>query len=214
MNQQIKNKLAKIQELINRGSTEGERKAAERAFNRIVKENNIDESKLNELHLNTYYFTYSTELEPRLIQFLIRFFYPSLQLEDIARRTNYKKDEELGVITYTRAIKLLLSYEQYVTLSCSYEYFRRHMKKQYNKIVKPVIDRCRTNKTKKLKRNILIDDFFTAYIIASKLIDQKHVKEIPYSELSAQEKKNATLLADVEGGNYKTQVHSTHQLTN
>lgn len=88
------------------------------------------------------------------------------------------------------------------------------MARQYKMHCLPEINKCRKDKTKKKRREQLSNIFFSNYVIASKLVNVEKIKKVDLSKLSDKEYSDWQKLNKVEGGNYKTQMHSSHQLTN
>lgn len=211
MDNEIKDKLAKVKELVNRGATEGERAAAKKALEKLLKKYNLREDALNEIHLREYIFTYKNNLEVDLLGLLVQYFkYNNLFVD--AYRTNQKVKNDKVVACKNIVIKC--TYLQYVVLESSYEYFRRHMNKQYKLHCLPLINKCRKDKTKRKRRKELSDIFFSKYVIASNLVEKKYILTIDTSDLSKKEYNDNLMMSKVEGGNYKTQMHTSHSLTN
>ena len=67
MTQEIKDKLAKVYELVNRGATEGERAAAKQALDKLMKKYNLSDEALTSIHLTKYQFKYSSNIEFRIL---------------------------------------------------------------------------------------------------------------------------------------------------
>ncbi|HRO70900.1 MAG TPA: hypothetical protein PK951_10985, partial [Chitinophagaceae bacterium] len=107
-----------------------------------------------------------------------------------------------------------LIYVDWITIECAFEYFRRHMKSQWRKVVEPELKRCRTTRTRNKKRNELNPIFFSNYIIASKLYKDGDVHEIDLTTVSKSEIQKRRLLAGVEGGEYSRQVTNGLLLSN
>lgn len=200
MNQQLKDKIAKIQELINRGATDGEKAAAKKALDRIVKAHNIDESQLTSVLYKDYYFKFSSINERILLGIIMHVF--------------LETGTKCAVQTHRKRIKASLLYEEWVTIECCYEYFRRHMKAEYKRIVLPQLIGCRTAKTRKNKKERLDMIFLSNYSIASKLYKEGELTEINIDEMSKQEAHDRTALNGVQGGQYNKQVISNLLLEN
>ena len=192
MNQEIKEKLAKVYELVNRG-VDGEKEAAKAALDRIVKKYGLTDNDVANINKKAYSFKYSTNLELMLLHTLIRYF---LDKEVRAHRDTWKK----------REVVAQLEYVDYVTLECAYEYFRRHMKKQFNKICLPKIKRCRSSKTKNKRREQLQNLFFSSYVIASKLYKEGDLETVDASKMTEKEMRDRAALRNVEGGAYTQQM--------
>lgn len=194
INDKLRDKLSKIYELVNNGSTEGERAAAKSALDRIVEKYNLSEEMLQNLDMQEYFICYSTELDKWLLVSLTRY----LDLECKMYSRPWEKN-----------IRINLRYLDYITLDCMYQYFRRHMKSQWNQFCLPRIKKCLKAKTRNKKREELKELFFEAYIIKSKLIKQENLQKIDSSKLSNKEFENRLSLMGIEGGEYNKQVISS-----
>lgn len=199
MTNELKDRIAKIYELIQRGSTPGERQAAKKALDRLMKKYDLDDIDMNELELRRYTFKYSWLLEIKLMNILIDHL--------------VKPDYNLGGGYFRRKVVINLRYLDYITLDSSYEYFRRHMKSQWKKLCVPAVNRCRSAKTRRKKREELEPLFFDQYIIASDLIDERLLAYSDPAKMSVEELKRRLLLKGIEGGQYKKQVVGGHFLT-
>lgn len=193
MEQSIKDKIAKVYELVKRG-VDGEKEAAKKALDRILKKYNIRDVDFDTLNRREYRFKYATELEMQLLCQIHEYF-----LDD----SKFKAYRDLRGV---RELVIELEYIDFVVVDSAYEYFRRHMKKEYNRLVLPEIKRCRTNKTKTKRRKELSGLFFSRYIIASKLYKEHQVEKIDLSKMSQKELLNRSKFMNVEGGQYNTQV--------
>ena len=191
LNKELKERLAKIYELVKRGATDGERSAAKNALDKILAKHNIEGIDLDSIDKKEYFFTYTTEMEEGLLGRLCYHFL-NIPIHDVAFKYAYKK--RIG-ISLTRL--------NYITLECSYAYFRKHMKEQWNKTCADELKKKRKAKTKNARRKELQDLFFQRYIIASSLTNGLKVFT---KEISDKERKDFNLLEDVEGGKYHTQV--------
>lgn len=191
----LKQKLAKIYALANQGATEGEKQAAKHQLDKIIAKYGIKEEALFELHLNTYYFKYKTMLEKLLITRLIKFF-----IEDTGEPIYYRTWNGSKAV---KEVQYKLTYTDFVTLDCSYEYFKRHMNLQYKKLVSPQLVKFRKPKTRNARREVLDDLFFQKYIIASGLIDRSKITE---AVVSGKQAEDHLLLNGVEGGQYNEQL--------
>jgi len=193
MENHIKEKLYKVYELVKRGEG-GEKDAAKLALDRILKKYKLDEEALESLHLKKYQFKYSSQIELWLLSRLM----VHLLNKDTSKayRDTWRKREVVAELEYL----------DYVLLSSAYEYFRRHMKQEYNRLVLPQVKRCRTTKTRNARRAKLQELFFTKYIIASGLYQKQEMITIDTSKLSEKERRDRLKLEAVKGGNYKTQV--------
>lgn len=197
MNNEIKDKISKVLELVNRGE-EGEKDAAKKALDRLMKKYNISDEDLQSIHLKVYSFTYKTNIDKMLFVQLVDYFF---------------KEKGLKIYRSSSLLKNLiieLEYLDWVTLDSAYEYFRRHAAKQFKEFCLPHIKKCRTNKTRNAKRMELQDAFFSKYVIASKIYHQEQIKEVGYSQMSNKElqqaQQNRAILGNVTGGQYHTQV--------
>ncbi len=201
MNQQISNKLAKIHELINRAGSDGEKAAAQNALDRIVAKHNITAEQLNNLDKNNYTFTYTSVLELWLFSRLNLVFLGDRNNDRICKRLY---DHNLG-----KAIKQLVAYytyEEYITIECSYEYFRRHMGKEWRRVSKLQIASKKKPKTKNKSRKQLQDVFANAYFIKSKLYVEEELKYQDSSKLSKAELLQHYQMRNVEGGQFNKQL--------
>ncbi|SNA83271.1 conserved hypothetical protein [Flavobacterium psychrophilum] len=193
MTEETRSKIAKVYELVNRGVA-GEQDNAKLALDRLMKKHNLSTSDIETIKQKNYSFKYANNLDLWLVTQLAHYFLPDKQVSGY-RRT-------LG----SRELVLSLDYLDYVLISTAYEYFKRHMKAQYNEFVLPQIKRCRSVKTKKIRRAELQEIFFSKYIIASKLYLVDEIKQTKLSELSVKKRKDLEVLKDIKGGDYKTQV--------
>jgi hypothetical protein len=193
MTEETRKKIAKVYELVNRG-VGGEKEAAKQALDRLMKKHNLSDSDIETIKQKEYSFKYASKLDMWLVVQLQKYFVPEIQ-PVFYRRT-----------TGSREIVIRLEYLDYVVLSTAYEYFKWHMKLQYNAIVLPQIKRCRTTKTKAKRREELQEIFFGKYVIASEIYLKDQVKENKLSDLSKKEQKNIEALKGIKGGNYNTQV--------
>lgn len=192
MNTEIKDKITKVLELANRG-IDGEKDAAEKTLERLMKKYNLSDEDLAKIKLKPYTFTYKTNLDKALFFQLKSYFF---------------KDKSIPVYGSSSSAKQMvveLEYLDFVKLDSAYEYFRRHAAKQFNEFCLPHINRCRTAKTKNAKRADLQDAFFSKYVIASNIYHQDQVREMTPKEMEEARKK-AAILGNVEGGKYHTQV--------
>lgn len=197
MNNEIKDKISKVLELVKRGEA-GEQDAAQKALERLMKKYNLSDEDLSKIKLKKYVFKYKTNLDKMLFMQLINYFFKEKHFK--VYQNNY----------YGKELHIEMEYLDYVTLSCSYEYFRSHAAKQFKEFCLPHIKKCRTTKTKNAKRNELQEAFFSRYVIASKIYHPEHIKQVDYAGMSNRElqasHKRAAILGDVEGGQYHTQV--------
>lgn len=193
MNQEIKDKLAKVYELVNRG-VEGEKEAAKAALDRMFKKYNLTEADLYDLTQKRYRFKYSTKLDEWLF------------IRLVGHLLNIDNGKAFKDTWGKREIVMQLEYLDYVMLESAYEYFRRHMKKEYNRVVLPQVKRCRTTRTRNKRRNELQQTFFTKYVIASGLYKPAELIKVDTSKMSQKARADSMSMRDVKGGNYKTQM--------
>ncbi len=194
MNSEIENKISKIYALVNNGSTDGEKQAAKAALDRLIRKYNLSDEYVKNIHMKFYYFQYSTNLDTMIFQQLLDFYFPEKKFE-IYKSTVGGKN-----------IVCKLEYLDYVQIDCSYAYFRIHANKQFKKFCVPLIARCRTTRTKNAKRQLLQEEFFSRYVIASKLYHQHQLKQIDLNKLSDNQLKAKMAVKGVEGGTYNNQV--------
>jgi hypothetical protein len=198
MDENVKEKLAKVYALVNNGATEGERVAARKALDRILWKYNISKDELNSLDKKNYYFKYATELEKMLFVRLFQFF----NITQKATLRTWDKEKRVRV----KELYLPLTHLEWVTLESSYEYFRRHIKKEWNRVAAPEINRCRKAATKTVRRKELEPIFFSNYVIASKLVNESELTEIDKSKLSKKEFENRRKMDGIEGGEFNRQL--------
>lgn len=193
MNNELKIRLAKLRELAERGTTEGEKNAARKGMERLIKKFNLDE----QLFLNTgkidYTFRYNTNMEIWLL----------IQISEILVEVSW--DDKIQS-PREKLIYMKLNYLDYITIECAYEYFRRHMKKEWNRLAMPELRKCRKTSTRNKKRAALQKEFFSKYAIESGLVKPSQIEQV---ELTSQEqRKRARLFHDVKGGKYNQQVNN------
>lgn len=193
MNQTIKDKIAKVYELVKRG-VDGEKEAAKTALDRILKKYNIEDIDFETLNRREYRFKYATDLELQLLCQIHEYF-----LND----SKFKAYRDLRGV---RELVIELEYIDFVVVESAYEYFRRHMKKEYNRLVLTEVKRCRNTRTKTKRRKELSPMFFSRYVLASKLFKEHQVKKLDYDKMSLKEIQDRAKLMGVEGGQYSTQV--------
>jgi len=195
MNKEVKDKLRKVYELVNRGATEGERVAAKRAIDRLLKKHNIEGLDLENLDKDRYSFKYTDNLELRLFSILIMYFIDEEEMKKLSRRNRTVKE-----------VYANLKYLDYVTIEASYSYFRRHMRKEWNRLCLPQVLRCRKPKTRNKKRGELQELFLGQYLIASKLYKDGDLIDVDLGKLSDKEREQRRSLDGIEGGHYNKQV--------
>ena len=191
MNDKVKEKITKVYELVKRGIA-GERQSAEKMLKKLLEKYNISEAELNSIDEKNYYFKYASNLDEWLLIQLIEYFF---------KEKNYK----LYRIKYSgvKEIAIQMPYLDWVTLDSAYGYFKPHLNQQWRKHGLPVVNRCRTTKTKNKRREAMQKTFFNLYIIRSGVYrpEQKNSKSVTEEEI-----KRLTMLYGVEGGKYNQQV--------
>jgi hypothetical protein len=197
--EEVKDKLAKVYALVNSGGTEGEKQAAKLALDRLMKKYNLDESILNSLDLKTYIFKYATTLEYWLIKRIMFMMVPHA-IKASARGA--------------KRIESNLKYIDWVTIECAYEYFRRHMKKEWQRVVSPELNKTRKAKTRKKRRDKLDQLFFSDYVILSGLTKPEELETVDVSSMSEREREDRFRLAGIKGGSYNRQLSSGLLLEN
>ncbi len=194
MDNQLKEKISKIYELVKRGSTEGEKLAAESALNKLLKKHNLTEEFIKTMHLKVYEFKYATNLDLMLFMQLHEYFFKGKQFEASKSTLNRK------------SVFISFEYLDWVLFSSAYEYFKRHMNSEFKKVCVPLIKRCKTTKSKNERRAKLQKTFFGQYVINSKIYHQEQVEEIDLTKLTEKERKDRERLKQIQGGSYATQV--------
>lgn len=191
MNDKVKEKITKVYELVKRGVA-GERQSAEKMLKKLLEKYNISEAELNSIDEKEYYFKYASNLDEWLLIQLIEYFF---------KEKNYKlyRIKNSGV----KEIAIQMPYLDWVTLDSAYGYFKSHLNQQWRKHGLPVVNRCRTTKTKNKRREAMQKTFFNLYIIRSGIYhpEQKNSKSLTEEEI-----KRLTMLYGVEGGKYNQQV--------
>lgn len=198
----IRKRIASIKKLVDKSTVPGEKKAAELALDRMLKRYNLTDEEVNGINKKEYSFTYVSWNEERLMIAIIEHFLEDSEqvLEEASKETWLGK----------RRIFLNLEYLDWVTVDSAYEYFRRHMKEQWNKTCAPLVARCRKAKTKNKKRKELQSLFLARYLYASGLLKESDLTERPVTSKAQMERARAA--AGVEGGQYNTQVQTAHML--
>jgi hypothetical protein len=194
MDNQLKEKITKIYELVKRGSTAGEKAAAELALDKLLKKHNLTAEFIKTMHLKKYEFKYATNLDLKLFMQLHEYFFKG-------KECNASKSTFRG-----KTIYMSFEYLDWVLFSSAYEYFKRHMNAEFKKVCVPLIKKCRSTKTKNERRAKLQSAFFSQYVIKSKIYHQEQVGKIDLSKLSEKEMADLERLTQVEGGSYATQV--------
>ena len=102
-----------------------------------------------------------------------------------------------------KEIAIQMPYLDWVTLDSAYGYFKPHLNQQWRKHGLPVVNRCRTTKTKNKRREEMQETFFKLYVARSGIYRPEQITSNPLSE---EEKKQFNMLYGVEGGKYNQQV--------
>ena len=193
MNDKVKEKIAKVYELVKRGIA-GEQQSAEKMLKKLLEKYNIPEAELDSIGEKEYYFKYSSNLDEWLLIQLIKYFF---------KEKNYKlyRIKDSGV----KEISIQMSYIDWVTLDSAYGYFKPHLNQQWRKHGLPVVNRCRTTKTKNKRREAMQETFFSLYITRSGIYRSSQTTSNS-KPLTEEEIKRLTMLYGVEGGKYNQQV--------
>lgn len=194
MENQLKDKLSKIYELVQRGATEGEKAAAEIALNKLLKKHNLTEEFIKTMHLKEYSFKYATKLDLDLFIQLYGYFFEGKEF-------NASKSTLGG-----KTIYMSFEYLDWVLFSSAYEYFKRHMNAEFKKHCVPLVKKCRSAKTQNARRAKLQEIFFSQYVMKSKIYHQKQIGKVDLSTLSEKERIDRERLEQIQGGSYATQV--------
>ena len=191
MNDKVKEKIAKVYELVKRGIA-GERQSAEKMLKKLLEKYNISEAELNSIDEKKYYFKYASNLDEWLLMQLTKYFF---------KEKEYKlyRVKNRGV----KEIAIQMPYLDWVTLDSAYGYFKPHLNQQWRKHGLPVVNRCRTTKTKNKRREEMQETFFKLYVARSGIYRPEQITSNPLSE---EEKKQFNMLYGVEGGKYTQQV--------
>jgi len=191
MDDKIKEKITKVYELVKRGIA-GEQQSAEKMLKKLLEKYNISEEELNSIDEKEYYFKYASNLDEWLLIQLIEYFF---------KEKKYKlyRIKDSGV----KEIAIQMPYLDWVTLDSAYGYFKPHLNQQWRKHGLPVVNRCRTTKTKNKRREAMQKTFFKLYVARSGIYrpEQKISKSLTEEEI-----KRLTMLYGVEGGKYNQQV--------
>jgi hypothetical protein len=194
MNDKIKEKITKVYELVKRGIA-GEQQSAEKMLKKLLEKYNISEDELNSIDEKEYYFKYASNLDEWLLIQLIEYFF---------KEKKYKlyRIKDSGV----KEIAIQMPYLDWVTLDSAYGYFKPHLNQQWRKHGLPVVNRCRTTKTKNKRREEMQQTFFNLYIIRSGIYRPEQKNSNSLKSLTEEEIKRLTMLYGVEGGKYNQQV--------
>jgi len=191
MNDKVKEKITKVYELVKRGIA-GEQQSAEKMLKKLLEKYNISEDELNSIDEKKYYFKYASNLDEWLLIQLIEYFF---------KEKNYKiyRIKDSGV----KEIAIQMPYLDWVTLDSAYGYFKPHLNQQWRQHGLPIVNRCRTTKTKNKRRESMQETFFSLYIIRSGIY---HPEQKKSKSLTEEEIKRLSILYGVEGGKYNQQV--------
>ena len=194
MNDKIKEKITKVYELVKRGIA-GEQQSAEKMLKKLLEKYNISEDELNSIDEKEYYFKYASNLDEWLLIQLIEYFF---------KEKKYKlyRIKDSGV----KEITIQMPYLDWVTLDSAYGYFKPHLNQQWRKHGLPIVNRCRTTKTKNKRREEMQQTFFNLYIIRSGIYRPEQKNSNSLKSLTEEEIKRLTMLYGVEGGKYNQQV--------
>ena len=189
MNDKIKEKIIKVYELVKRGIA-GEQQSAEKMLNKLLEKYNISVDDL--IDEKKYYFKYASNLDEWLLMQLIEYFF---------KEKNYKlyRIKDSGV----KEIAIQMPYLDWVTLDSAYGYFKPHLNQQWRKHGLPIVNRCRTTKTKNKCRIEMQDSFFKLYVVRSGIYRPEQITSNPLSE---EKIKQLTMLYGIEGGKYTQQL--------
>ena len=205
MTPELQQKIAKIYELVKRG-TDGEQAAAKKKLDSILAKYDLDNIDLDSLDKMEYTFKYGNNLELNLLTYLVRFLLDNHEwvFENAYRRT------------WDKSIVMKLSYVDQVNVSCAFEYFRRHMKTQWTKTFLPEVNKCRKAKTKNKRRAELQTAFFNSYMIKSGLIPEQYIErvDLDLQNMSDKEYREWLMRKQIEGGQYNKQMHTGLLLEN
>ena len=185
MNDKIKEKITKVYELVKRGIA-GEQQSAEKMLKKLLEKYNISEDELNSIDEKEYYFKYASNLDEWLLIQLIEYFF---------KEKKYKlyRIKDSGV----KEIAIQMPYLDWVTLDSAYGYFKPHLNQQWRQHGLPIVNRCRTTKTKNKRREAMQETFFSLYIIRSGIY---HPEQKKSKSLTEEEIKRLSILYGVEGG--------------
>ena len=201
----IRNKLQALYELAEKGSTPGEMQAARLAIDRLIKRYDLKNINPDAIKYQDYTFKYQTNLEYWLLGQLKRV----LLNDDVEV---FKRTVDPVSFKAVKEIVFRLERFDYIKLECAYEYFRRHMKKEWNRICMPEIKRRTTPSMRKWKRKQLQWPFFSKYCIQSSLYKSGDIKK--EQAKNRRELQQARLLEQVQGGNFNEQVNNGLYLGN
>lgn len=191
MTDQVKDKIAKVLELVKRGEG-GEKLSAENALKRLMKKYNIQEHQLDTIKLRLYRFKYSSMIEINLFSQIVTYFLADKNVR-IYKDTYYCKE-----------LVLELEYLDWITVETAWGYFRPHMNKEWRKFSKGKLNRFRKQANKNKRRQELYDAFFSSYIIKSGIYHKEQVNK--REKISDKQLRDLVEAQGIEGGEYKKQV--------
>ena len=194
MNDKIKENITKVYELVKRGIA-GDQQSAEKMLKKLLEKYNISEDELNSIDEKEYYFKYASNLDEWLLIQLIEYFFKE-------KKFKLYRIKDSGV----KEIEIQMPYLDWVTLDSAYGYFKPHLNQQWRKHGLPVVNRCRTTKTKNTRREEMQQTFFNLYIIRSVIYRPEQKNSNSLKSLTEEEIKRLTMLYGVEGGKYNQQV--------
>lgn len=192
----LKNRLSKIYELVKNGATDGEKAAAKNALDKLLEKHNLQGIDLDSLEKSIYSFKYKTQLDEWLLLRIVFMFVDDEKSFKSAIKDTWRK----------REIDLSLTYLDFITVSASYEYFKRHMLVQWKKVCAAEVKRKRTAKSKTATRKALQKPFFSSYVIKSKLYKEGELKDVNVSAMGKSEAEKFRKMDEVEGGKYNRQM--------
>ena len=161
-----KDKIAKIYELVKNGATNGEKTAAQTALDKMLKKYNLNSDYIDTIRERNYEFKYATNLDLQLFMQLHEYFFKGKPFKAQRRTMSQKR------------IIIALEYIDWITISCAFEYFKPHMNKEFRKICLPAVKKCRSAKTKNVRRKELQESFFGFYVVKSKIVTTANLKKL------------------------------------
>lgn len=193
LSETIKSKLVKIQALMDRGSTDGERQAATEAFNKLVEKYDLSDDDMLHFSKIEISFRYFLRQEIDMLFFILR---------------KFSENEYIPISKYTKTKNLTVSMTKLDAIVChsAYEYFRRHYRKQLKevnevyKLNKHTLGKSERSSAKKNIKN----RFFVQYLKASNLITDDDTKQY---KTSISDVEQQAMLIEVEGGIFNKQLN-------
>lgn len=189
----IKDRISKIQALVTRG-VDGEQVAAKTQLDKLLKKYNISPAEVDEITKKQYFFKYASELDKQLFLQLMHYFFKGHQIQFFLHTGGRKE------------ISARLEYLDYITISCSYEYFKRHMRQEWEKFSADILKRKRKAKTKNALRADLRGMFYAKYVQESRIYHPEQLKQKLPSEMTKAELEHYNRLQQVQGGQYHSQL--------